>query len=86
MPHDEFEKVRSLEDLVRLRPDDVEAGYYYALAGNPEPSQHLVGRSFWHGWRNGCVARGDVKTDDAQDALRVEYALRIVEPEAHRLH
>lgn len=73
----EFDPVRTLHGLLALDMAEVELGYNYGLQGNPEPSPNLVGPSFFHGWRNGAVDAGTRTPDEAQDALRADYALRV---------
>lgn len=79
MPAREFEPAACLDDLLLLNAHDIEQGYYYGLAGNPEPAHHFVGRSFLHGYRNALVDRGEAERDAAQQALIKDYAFRVVD-------
>ncbi len=69
----EFAPVRTFADLQTLDGDEVVDGYRDGFRGEPEPGNNRT-RSYWHGWRNGAVDRGDRELDEHQRALVEDMA------------
>jgi hypothetical protein len=71
----EFKPVCTVKDLESLDDDEIFAGFRAGLQGAPEPHDSHT-RSYWHGWRNGAVEGGFMRTDDAQRALTADIQRR----------
>lgn len=69
-----FEPVTTLKELSTLDEDQMTKGYVAGLNGSSEPEQHL-GKSYWHGWRNGMIDSNRMPSD----AASAELARQIVE-------
>ena len=63
-----FQPVATLEELDTLDPCEMIKGYQSGLRHEPEPNESK-GKSFWHGWRNGMMDRGYMKSDIASESL-----------------
>ena len=57
-----FEPIKTKSDLETLDAEEIYAGYLSADRGDPEPGLNR-GRSFWHGWRNRMIDKGELKPD-----------------------
>lgn len=71
----EYQPVSTKIELALLDDGDIIAGYLAGLRGDSEPGS-AFSRSYWHGWRNGCVDAGLRQTDDAQQQLAKEVVNR----------
>jgi hypothetical protein len=63
-----FPPVRTKADLDCLDEGDIVEGYRSAERGDPEPGENR-GRSFWHGWRNRMIDKGELPKDEAAEQL-----------------
>ncbi len=63
-----FEPVSTKVDLETLDDKEIVEGYLSAARGDPEPGPNR-GRGFWHGWRNGMIDLGEIKSDAASRQL-----------------
>lgn len=68
----EFQKVKTFEDLQNLDPDEVYAGYVDGMT-NPTCPGSDKSRSFWHGWRNARMDKGEIPQDSESSQLAHEY-------------
>lgn len=66
-----FAPVSTLADLNTLDQSEIVEGYKSAERGDPEPGQNR-GRSFWHGWRNRMIDKGEIPKDAAAARLARE--------------
>lgn len=71
----EYQPLRTIEEVDLLDMDDCLDGYRYGFAGGAEPGSDKS-KSFWHGWRNGKMDRGDIPHDDASGQLARAYVNR----------
>jgi hypothetical protein len=69
-----FEPVRTMADLATLDHDEVVEGYLSAMSGDPEPGPNR-GRSYWHGWRNAMMDKGEIELDIAARQLAHEHQM-----------
>ncbi|UYO50296.1 hypothetical protein KQX64_06900 [Rhodopseudomonas palustris] len=70
MPPSDRTPVRTTLDLASLDDGEMREGYAAAWRGEPCPPE--ASRSFWHGWRNGCVDNGRAEVDEHMRALARE--------------
>lgn len=76
MPSQEREPVKDLETLGALDERDLLSGYWAGFRGDGNEPSLEMNRSYWHGWRNGMVDSGRMKTDAAQMELAHLYLNR----------
>lgn len=69
--------VRTVADLDTLDLDEVREGYQDGREGFPCGENRS--RSYWHGWRNGCVDSGRAEKDAAQAQLAHDWSETIRE-------
>lgn len=63
--------VSNMATLEALNSDEIQEGYRDGFDG--EPCGDNRSRSYWHGWRNGMMDKGRIKSDWASQALAHEY-------------
>ena len=64
--------VTTIDELETLDTDEVIEGYRDGRGNEPEP-QGNRSKSYWHGWRNGMIDGGHMKSDAASKALAAAY-------------
>lgn len=72
----EYAPVSTMAELALLDDDEILDGYRCGLQGQPEPGSDKS-KSFWHGWRNGMIDRGQIPSDHASTNLAQEYVRRL---------
>lgn len=71
----EYQPLSSAHELDVLDDADCVAGYMAGLDGAPEPGSDKS-KSYWHGWRNGMMDKGQLPIDEAARNLAHEVVLR----------
>ena len=64
--------VSTMDELVEFDTDEIIEGYFDGRENEPEP-QGNRSKSYWHGWRNGMIDGGHMKSDAASKALTAAY-------------
>ena len=64
--------VSTMYELDTLDSDEVIEGYFDGRKNEPEP-QGNRSKSYWHGWRNGMIDGGHMKSDAASKALAAAH-------------
>jgi len=71
----EYQPLSSVRELDVLDGDDCMAGYLAGLDGALEPGSDKS-KSYWHGWRNGMMDKGELPIDWPATNLAAEFVRR----------
>lgn len=67
----EYAPISSKAELAFVDESDCMAGYLSGLENSPHPGSDKS-KSFWHGWRNGMMDKGNLRPDAASENLARE--------------
>lgn len=68
----EYFPVSTISELETLDEDEIVEGYFDGLENAPKPNGNRS-KSYYHGWRNGMMDRGNIQIDNSARKLASEY-------------